>query len=368
MKALVMSVSAGQGHNQTAKIICDCLERCDISAEFLNTFEFINPLLSDSVEKGYLLSTKNLPKIYGKVYSHAEKRDHNPEANLISISHITTALLAQKLKKYISQYAPDVIVCTHVFAAMLVTYLKSSTGLDAKTIGIITDFTVHPFWETCDLDIYVTASELMNYQMERKGLPAERINPIGIPIDPKFAKRRSSEAACAELGLPRKKTVLVMSGSMGYGDMLSIVKQLNDTPLDFQIISVCGNNEKMYKQIESANFSKLVANYGFVGNVDVLMDAADCIVTKPGGLTVSEALAKGLPIIMANPIPGQEDRNVEFLLNNGAAVKISETYMIDDAILRIFGSEERLAALKTNIGLLGKPRAAEDLAEIIKSM
>lgn len=367
MKVLVMSISAGQGHNQTAKVLCDYLESADIRAEFLDTFEYINPILSDSVEKGYLLSTKNLPKIYGKMYSLAEKHDHT-EPKTTSLSHITTALLAQKLKKYISDKEPDVIVCTHVFAAMLVTYLKKTLNLNSKTIGIVTDFTIHPFWEACDLDFYVTASELLNYQMIKKGIPIERVKPLGIPIAPKFSERKSKEEACAELGIPCKKTVFVMSGSMGYGNMLEIVEELDKVPLDFQTVTVCGNNKKMFEQLEKAETEKLVKNCGFVDNVDVIMDAADCIITKPGGLTVSEALAKGLPIIMANPIPGQEDRNVEFLLNNGAAVSISKTYTVGDALLRILESEERLSVLKTNVSFLGKPRATADLAEFVKSL
>lgn len=367
LKVLIMSISAGQGHNQTAKVLCDYLEKEGMDAEFLDTFEFINPLLSDSVEKGYLLSTKNLPKIYGKMYSLAEKHDH-ADAKPTSLSQITTALLAQKLKKFISDMSPDAIVCTHVFAAMLVTYLKNTLDLTSKTIGIVTDFTMHPFWEACDLDAYITPSKLLNYSMAKRGLPPERLKPIGIPIDPKFAERLPKEEACAELQIPCKKTVFVMSGSMGYGNMLEIVSELDKTPLDFQIITVCGNNEKMFQQIENAGFEKLVKNYGFVDNINVIMDASDCIITKPGGLTVSEALAKGLPIIMANPIPGQEDRNVEFLLNNGAAVKISKTYTVDDAVFRMFESEERLSAMKRSVEFLGKPNATADFAELVKNM
>lgn len=367
MKALVMSISAGQGHNQTAKVLCDYLESTGVNAEFLDTFEFINPLLSDSVEKGYLLSTKNMPKLYGSFYSLAEKHNHG-DLKTGSISYITTALLAQKLKKYITDKSPDVIVCTHVFAAMLVTYLVKTLNLETKTIGIVTDFTVHPFWESCDLDYYITASEILNYQMTKKDIPTERVKPLGIPIDPKFSKRLTKEEACEKLGIPCKNTVFVMSGSMGYGNLFKVASELNEIPLDFQIITVCGNNKKAYSKIEKAALSKVVLNCGFVDNVDVIMDASDCIITKPGGLTVSEALAKGLPIIMTNPIPGQEDRNVEFLLNNGAAVKISKTYTLGDALFRILGNEERLSALKTNVRFLGKPCATADFAEFVKSI
>ena len=156
-----------------------------------------------------------------------------------------------------------------------------------------------------------------------------------------------------------------MSGSMGYGNIVNGIMALDRLDLNFQIATICGNNKKLKAQIDELKTRKEIFNYGYVNNVDVFMDAADCIVTKPGGLTTSEALAKGLPMLMNNPVPGQEDRNVEFLLNAGAAVKISKTFPIDDALQQLFLSEKRRQILTDSIQLLGKPNSTKDLVAFI---
>ena len=364
MKGLIFSITAGQGHNQTAKVLSDHFNSMGAVCSYMDVFEYINPLLSESVSKIYLASTKNLPKIYGRVYRLCEKR---PAEELAKLPKITTTLLAKKLAGMVEAEAPDFIICTHVFAALLVTHLSSKISKNIKTIGIITDFTVHPYWEDTNLDYYVTASEVLTNQGVKKGISADKFKPFGIPIDLKFADKLSREEAFDKLGLPNKKTVLVMSGSMGFGDIEEEILTLDKIDMDFQIITICGNNEKMRQSIDSMHTEKSVFAYGYVNNVDVFMDAADCIITKPGGLTTSEALAKGLPMIMSNPIPGQEDRNVEFLLNAGAALKVSRTYPIDDAVIQLF-TGDRKETISRAVKALGKPTATHDLAVFIKEL
>lgn len=364
MKGLIFSITTGQGHNQTAKVLSEQFNASGIECSYMDVFEYINPLLAESVSKIYLASSKNLPKIYGKIYRMCEKRPVEP---VVELPKITTSILARKLLKMVKDEAPDFIICTHVFAALLVSYLSSKLNKDIKTIGIITDFTIHPYWEDTDLDYYITPSDILTNQGTKKGIAAEKFKPFGIPIDPKFAQKRSREDALDALGLPNKTTVLVMSGSMGFGNMEEEILALDRLDIDFQIVAICGNNSKQEKAIENLQTEKSVFAYGYVNNVDVFMDAADCIITKPGGLTTSEALAKELPMIMSNPVPGQEDRNVEFLLNAGAAIKISSTYPIDDAVMQMFSHDRRkfiIAATKA----LGRPNATADLVDFVKSI
>ena len=364
MKGLIFSITAGQGHNQTAKVLSEHFNAIGAQCSYMDVFEYINPLLSESVSKIYLTSTKNLPKIYGRVYRMCEKR---PNDEMHGLPKITTSLLARKLVKMVDDEAPDFIICTHVFAALLVTHLASSIKKEIKTIGIITDFTIHPYWEDTNLDYYITASDVLTNQGVKKGISADKFKPLGIPIDLKFANKMSRSEAIEKLGLPDNKTVLVMSGSMGFGDMIEEIQALDKIDMDFQIVTICGNNEKLRQGIEELKTHKSVFAYGFVNNVDVFMDAADCIITKPGGLTTSEALAKGLPMIMSNPIPGQEDRNVEFLLNAGAALKVSRTYPIDDAVIQMF-SGNRQETISQAIKNLGKPNATADLAAFVRKI
>lgn len=362
MKGLIFSITAGQGHNQTAKVLSDALTLAGVECKYMDVFEYINPLLSKSVSDLYLMSTKTIPRIYGGGYRLLEKRDVSKEHRL---PKLTTTPLVRRLIKLVNKERPDVIICTHVFAALLVTYLGDHMDLSAYTIGIITDFTIHPYWEDTVLDYYVTASELLTHSGIKKGIAKEKFKPFGIPIDPKFAIVRSKEDACRILGIPCKKTLLVMSGSMGFGNVTEEILAIDKLDLDFQIAVICGNNKKLKEQIDSLQTEKKVFNYGYVDHVDVFMDAADCIITKPGGLTTSEALAKTLPMIMSNPVPGQEDRNVEFLLNAGAAVKVSKTVPIDDALYQLLFSEKRRKILEESIRLLRKPDSTKELTAFI---
>lgn len=365
MKGLIFSITAGQGHNQTAKVLSEYFNSIGVECPYMDVFEYINPILSESVSRIYLTSTKKMPKIYGRVYRHCEKRPIIEEQH--PLPKVTTNILGRTLIGLIERETPDFIVCTHVFAALLVTYLNENIAKMPKTVGIVTDFTIHPYWEDTCLDYYSVASEALINQGAKKGIPAEKFKAIGIPIDEKFGKKLSKKDAANELGIPERDTILVMSGSMGFGKIVDEIKALDKMDRDFQIITICGNNEKLKKRIDALKTQKKVYNYGYVNNVDVFMDAADCIVTKPGGLTTSEALAKGVPMIMNNPVPGQEDRNVEFLLNAGVAMKVSRTYPIDDAVNQMFLSDRR-ERLSEAGKRLGKPSATRDLAEFIMSI
>jgi len=366
MKVLILTVTAGHGHNQAATVIMDYLSGRGIACEVVDTYEYINPILSESVAKGYLISTKFTPAVYGKLYHMAEKREKNNKK--LSIATLINAILSKKLTGFLDEYDPDVIVCTHIFAAQIISYIQSKRALRAKTIGIITDFTIHPFWEDTELDCYVTANELLTHQAVKKGIDMNKIAPIGIPIHTKFSKKMNVSEARALLGIEDKTTIFVMSGSMGYGKVEKVIQEIDSLDLDLQIISVCGNNKNLKKKIDEMETQKKVYNYGFVNNVDVIMDASDCIVTKPGGLTVSESLAKGIPMILINPIPGQEDRNVEFLLNNGLAIKVSHTYPIDEAIYQLMNNDWRRSHLQDMARKMGRPNATRDLGELIIAM
>ena len=301
MKYLIMTVTAGHGHNQTASALHDCIIASGHEAVTLDVLEHINYRLKDSVSKGYLLSTSYSPKAFGKLYRFAEKTD-NPDGK-INMQKIAGTLLSRKIIDYINDYAPDYIICTHVIAAMLITGARAET-VEAPTAGIITDFTIHPYWDETRLDYYVLPAEGLCYQAMKKGIAKEKLLPFGLPIRQIFETQEPKASARAALGLDDKPTILIMGGSMGYGHVYEILLRLCHMEDDFQIISVCGNNKALKRRIDETPFEKRVLNFGFTDNVPQLMDASDFLITKPGGITVSEALAKELPIIMINPIPG----------------------------------------------------------------
>lgn len=363
MRVLFLSVTAGYGHHQAANVLVEYLEGQKIDCRTLDTFEYINPILGGSIDKGYLMSTKFTPGVYGKVYRYADKEEGGDHGKF-SVIRITNSVLSKKLITFLRDYDPDVIVCTHVFAAQLMTEINKKETY-YKTIGIVTDFTIHPFWEDTDIDYYVTASKQLNYQARKKGIDEAKIIPTGIPIHRKFAKKMDKTAARKLLGLENKTTLLIISGSMGFGNVMDNIMRLDRMDMDFQIISVCGNNRSLKEDIDNLEIKKDIYNFGFVDNIDVLMDASDCIITKPGGLTSSEALAKGIPMILSYPIPGQEERNMEFLINNGAAMYTSDTYHVDEAVYQLFSSPSRVNGLKAAMSELASPNSTEDIGDFI---
>ena len=247
----------------------------------------------------------------------------------------------------------------------MVSTLKEE-GMSSPTYGIVTDYTLHPYWNETNIDYYVIPNEFLSYQTVLKGIKKEKILPFGIPIHSKFSSKMDKALAREILNLENKPTVLMMSGSMGYGNMLKLLEAVCSVPFDFQVVTVCGNNKSLKKKIDNRVFEKKIYNLGFTDKVDILMDAADIIITKPGGLTVSESLAKELPMVLTNPIPGHEFRNREFLVNMGAATANSKTYELDEIIAQLFENPKRLEIMKESIRLIKKPDAAKTLIDFIE--
>ena len=362
MKVLLLSVPTGYGHHQTAASIMSCFTEMGIPSHMVDVCEYINPRFATSVSKTYLMSTKYVPKAYGKIYRKTETKE---PGDYVQMMNILGKLTEKKIAGYITEYAPDVIICTHVFTAQIITAMRKNKIVRVPTIGIVTDFVTHPFWEDTMIDYYVTPSVLLNNQMMKKGIPASKVLPFGIPIHQKFAEKISKEEARKKLGIANRNTILVMTGSMGFGKVGNRLMQLDNLSDDFQVLCVCGFNEALKKSLEAKKFKKDIFFYGFVKNVDIMMDASDCIITKPGGLTISESLAKGIIPILIDPIPGQEDRNAEFLVNNGIAIKTSPTFPIDEAIFQLFYDKNRIANMEKRVRSFGKPDAARNLCEFI---
>jgi processive 1,2-diacylglycerol beta-glucosyltransferase len=360
MKVLILTITAGQGHNSCAQTISECFNSMGIENQVLDTYEYISELLQKAFSEGYLLSIKS-KHIYSQGYKMLESRTASEHSNMRTVNRI----LAHKLAKFIDGYAPDAIVYTHVMAGFVLDILKEDSKISCPLYGIVTDFTMHPYWDEClRTEHVVLPNQLLINKALTKGLSENQLLTTGIPISEKFAVCRDKEEVRCELGLNRQMhTVLLMGGSMGYGRIGSIVEQLDAAPLDLQIISVCGNNSEMKESIDKMSLSKPILNFGFTRQISDLMDAADCIITKPGGLTTSEALAKKLPLIIVNPIPGQEDRNTEFLLNSGVAMKSSPFQPVDELLYELFSSQNRLIQMRNAMQEISKPHATRDLCE-----
>lgn len=364
MKVLILSITAGQGHHSAAKSISCALEERGATVKTVDVYKQIDKNLCDAVNKGYLISTKHTPRAYRAIYELIDSK--KAPATKYSLQSIMGILFAIKFEKFIEDFNPDVIICTHIFAAQVINELKRRDRLcDVPTIGIVTDYTIHPFWEDVTYIEFINiASELLTRRALMKGISETRLCSFGIPVQKKFSYKRSMSDARNELGLDAcTPVILVMAGSMGYGNMPEIISGIHKFDKKCQILAVCGNNKKLLKKLNDADFESDVNIYGFTDKVDVMMDAADCIITKPGGLTTSEAMSKKLPMILVNPIPGQEDRNLEFFLNNGVALSVTKTFTIEEALYFMFHDKDRLKVMEHQISKLAKPNAASDIAD-----
>lgn len=368
MKVLIMSVTAGEGHNSTARAMKSYFDNCGVQCSVLDTYKYISPAVAKLVSEGYLfVSQKAKGAMFKAGYRMAEKRHGGTGER--STTRLVHTLFTDDIYEYIENSRPDAVIFTHPFAGMILDIMREKHTLEAKSIGVLTDFVFHPYWEECLMcDYIITPSPMLNYQAKIKGFSESQIRPLGIPIGEKFATMGDKKLTRESLGLdPNAKTVLIMGGSMGYGHMAKTVRSLDQLDLgeDLQIISVCGNNDEMREKIDHYldHARHKILNFGYVSNVPELMDASDVIVSKPGGLTTSEALAKRLPLIIVNPIPGQESRNTAFLTNNGAALASSSTCPVAELVYSLFKNSERMRVLHDAIDVLRRPNSAADVCE-----
>lgn len=367
MRVLILSVTAGQGHNRTAKAIADYLEARGHICRILDTFDYISPAMGEIVDEGYRLTIAVSPKAFGTVFGAMERAEQSNERMMKAYKSVSRRLSAEIEGAY-REFVPDVVVSTMSFAAQIATSIYDRGVSSAPRVGIVTDYTLHPFWVGTNLDALVTPSEQLTESFVSKGIERDTIYPLGIPIDPKFLVPITKEEAFAKLGLKNKPSVLIMGGSMGHGDLIKAIEKLDALPLDFQLLAVCGSNKKMYDALVELQTVKDKVVYGFTDQVHVLMSAADMIVTKPGGLTVSESIAKRLPMVLVDPIPGQEDRNMDFLCNHGMAMRTGKMLPVEDVVGQLMFSAKRRELMSLSQEAFGKPNATQGVGELLEKL
>ncbi|MCL2568624.1 MAG: galactosyldiacylglycerol synthase [Oscillospiraceae bacterium] len=366
MRILILTVTAGHGHNTSARAIEESFHAQGADAVVLDMYKHISSILYNVVDKGYLLSLRHFPRQFGHAYSTAERPIPSKILSVLNSNRLLASLLAG----FFRDYKPDLILTTHVFAAQVLDVLKQQGHLDVPIMGVMTDYCIHPFWEAVpSVDYIVTANELTHFAAIRRGIAKERLLPFGIPVSARFTRRGCKRAARQKLGLPEDKTtLLLMGGSMGYGDMPHNVIQIDAMGEDYQLACITGKNERLGKELRELTTKNPLHVSGYTNQVDVYMDAADCIVTKPGGLTTTESLAKGLPMILSHPIPGPELRNANFLTNSGAAVLVSKHFPIQDAVYAVLGRPGRLALMHQAIAHIARPRAADEISRFASEL
>ena len=367
MKVLLLTLTAGQGHNSTSFALARYLETQGVECTVLDTYKYLSKLMGDIVDVGYTSMARHSPELHLLMYDKAEKDSSNERIRKTYLPYTIAEASKKKMQKYINLKKPDVIVCTHIFTAIIITQMRREGFLDSKipVLGIVTDFVLHPFWNDTVLDYYVLANELLIYSAERKGISSEKLLPFGIPVKEKFSDDIPIVEARNQLNLEDKMTVLLISSSVGFGSIPNLLADIDKAPVDFQSVVICGRNKRLFKKIKNTTYGKDVIAVDYVDNMELYMDAADIIITKPGGLTVSEVLAKRKPLIITDPIPGVETRNIYFLMNNNLAVHAGKYARVDDVIMQLLSQPEKLGQMKRAQELYGKRHSAKVTGDFI---
>ena len=347
MNVLILSASIGSGHTKAAQAVAESL---NVQTQIIDFMDWNISKVNYLLKKLYLSILKLIPDLYDRIYRLAGVRQFGSITRLIwsAIMYLPFAKLLDKLQ-------PDIIICTHPFpeaAAALWKFLHPKSAGRFKLAAVLTDFSIHEIWIYNEVDLYFVATEDMKHELEAHG--NYKVIAAGIPISKNFEHIQTNHVNKNEY------TVLIMGGGLGLGSFESTIESLDKVNVPLKIIVVAGKNERLQSKLKLLNLRHKLEILGFVDNVAQLMQSADLLITKPGALTLSEAFAAGLPIILHSPIPGPEALNAEFAIKNGAALNIENN--IADTVSKLLSNADLLRQMRLNSKSLSKVDAAKLIA------
>jgi processive 1,2-diacylglycerol beta-glucosyltransferase len=366
-KVLILSAAVGAGHLRAAEALEKAFNQTGAAEEVKNidVLNYTNPLFRRLYGKAYLDMVNKMPEVLGWMYDSLDKPWEN-ERRRLALDRLNTQPLINLLKTE----KPDLAVCTHFLPSEIISWLKAKKKIDFPQGVVVTDFDAHAMWLCHNYEQYFVALDETKVHLSRIGIPAEKITVSGIPIDPLFAGAKDKAAMREKYSLEKDKlTILVSAGGFGVGNIEHLLLALSELQTSAQIVAVCGRNEELKTKLETLAREKLNNErvtfhpIGFTREMDEYMSASDLIVGKPGGLTTSEALAKGLIFVVVNPIPGQEERNSDHLLEKGCAIKCNNLPVLSYKIDELVRDTARFTAMQANVLKFARPRAALDITE-----
>lgn len=370
-KILLASLSVGVGHNRAAEALTVAFQqiapkKCEL--KHIDTLDYLNPAYRKIYAGGYLTLVKHFPRLLGIMYKRTGKSSFTSPAARIRIS--ADHFNSRKFTRLLNEYKPDLLVNTHFLAPELVASLKIRKKTNIPQVTCITDFTAHSFWVNPYVDRFYVGADIVKRELIKQGIPQDLIRVTGIPIHSLFSHKTKRIETQLYFGLePEMISILILSGGMGIGNVADLVKIMQDIPakLPAQFIIVAGKNTKLKVQLEEAAIGSRIPMHilGFTNEMHLLLDAVDIVVTKAGGMTISECLAKGLPMLIVDPIPGQEEKNTEYIVSNKAAVAIKKIADLPHQLTRLINDAQLRKELQKNAISLAKPNAAIDIVKDI---
>jgi len=364
-KVLVLSVSAGSGHTRAAQAIEQALNRAQAAREVrhIDALEYTNKVFHNLYSKAYIDMVNKAPYTLGWLYDQLDRPWQNRRLRL-AFDKLNTRPFVRMLQ----DYDPDITICTHFLPAEIISWLKAKNRLSCTQVIVVTDFDVHAMWLCDHCEHYFVALEETRVHLQEVGIPGAKISVSGIPIDPIFAIRKEKSAMRRKHGLDLEKTtILVSAGGFGVGPIQNLVSALTELRHRTQVLVICGHNHELKNRVDkiiaslSRDPSVKVKTFGFTHKMDELMAASDILLGKPGGLTTAEGLSKGLVFVIVNPIPGQEERNADHLLEEGVAIRCNNLPALPYKIDRLLDDRSRFEAMRANALALARPDAARDI-------
>jgi processive 1,2-diacylglycerol beta-glucosyltransferase len=367
-RVLILSTSSGAGHVRAAQALEKAFRaQADCEVEHIDALEHVSKLFQRLYDKAYIRLVRRAPDLMGLLYEQTDKPWRHPRERL-AMDRLNTQPMIRLLKKI----QPDLCVATHFLPAEILAWLIVKKKLQARHAIVVTDYDVHALWlcRTVDRRYYVAMQESLEY-LANIGVPREKLHVTGIPIDPLFEKPIRDADARKKLGLAASESILLLSaGGYGVGPLEQLVKDLLAMQRPWQIVAIAGKSEPLKKRLDAlgkgagktpSGQPRLVP-VGFTTEMDQYMAAADLLIGKAGGLTTSEALARELPMALVEPIPGQEERNADHLLEGGAAIRCNNLPAAAWKIATLVDQPEKLRAMKQAALAMARPDAARVIA------
>jgi processive 1,2-diacylglycerol beta-glucosyltransferase len=365
-KVLLLSASAGAGHIRAAQALEKAFNQLEPTLEVrhLDVLDYTNKVFRHLYSKAYIELVNKMPEVPGWMYDKLDTPWKN-ERRRLALDKLNTRPLVRLLR----EYQPDFIVCTHFLPAEIVSWLRAKERLASRQAIVVTDFDVHAMWLVHHYEQYFVAIDEARVYLEALGIPVSKVTVTGIPIDPVFAKRKNKLEMRQKHGLNNERiTILLSAGGFGVGSVEPLIASLKAIEHKVQVVAICGRNDELRKRLlKSANNLAAAGNLlihpvGYTQEMDEYMSASDIVLGKPGGLTTSEGLAKGLAFVVVNPIPGQEERNSDHLLEAGVAIRCNNLPTLSYKLNHLLADSNRLARMQTASRKLGRPDAASDIA------
>jgi processive 1,2-diacylglycerol beta-glucosyltransferase len=366
-RILVLAASVGAGHVRAAQAVELALREVvpEATVKNVDVLELTNAAFRQLYGKAYLDLVNRAPHVLGYFYDMLDQPT-SPARNRDRLRLAVEKLNLRAFIRFLKEEPWDLVINTHFLPAEIIASLRTKGELDLRHVTATTDFETHRLWVNQPCDHYFTATEEGAKYLQHWGVPAADTTVTGIPIHPVFSKPKDRGECLKKHGLQGDRPiVLQLAGGFGVGPIAKLYQALLQIEQPLELVVIAGKNEKVKKELESLKppERQRVKVMGFTTDIDELMQVADVVVTKPGGLTTSETLARGAVMVIVNPIPGQETRNSDFLLESGAAIKVNNIGTLPHKLGSLLGDKDRLAKLKANVKHIAKPRAAFDVVE-----